>query len=154
MSEKFEHTTGPSRRGDPAAGWPGALPAAPRGHRSVSVYLVTPQPQAVVDFAAAVLGAVEVEPALRWPDGTIAHVALAIGDSVVMVGCTEARDAAQTAMLHVYVGDCDAVYARARAQGAESVQEPVEKGDGDRRAGVRDPAGNLWYFGARTGSAG
>jgi uncharacterized glyoxalase superfamily protein PhnB len=128
------------------------LAGAPHPYRSLSPYLVTPTPQAVVDFAGKVLGATEVEPAIRWPDGTIAHVALAIGDSVLMVGCTEARDQTQTAMLHVYVGDCDATYAAALVHGAESVQAPVEKGDGDRRAGVRDAAGNLWYFGARTGS--
>jgi uncharacterized glyoxalase superfamily protein PhnB len=124
----------------------------PHPYRSLSPYLVTPDPQAVVDFAAEVLGASEVEPAMRWPDGTIAHVALAIGDSVLMVGCTEAKDQTENAMLHVYVGDCDATFAAALAHGAESVQEPVEKGDGDRRAGVRDAAGNLWYFAARTGS--
>ena len=87
----------------------------PHPYRSLSPYLVTPTPQAVVDFATGVLGATEVEAAMRWPDGTIAHVALAIGDSVLMVGCTEARDQTQTAMLHVYVGDCDAAYQAALA---------------------------------------
>ncbi len=124
----------------------------PHPYRSVSPYLVTPEPQAVVDFAVQVLGAAEVEPAIRWPDGTIAHVALSVGDSVVMVGCTEARDQTQTAMMHVYVGDCDATYRTALVHGAESVQGPIEKGDGDRRAGVRDAAGNIWFFGARTGA--
>lgn len=125
----------------------------PHPYRSVSPYLVTPTPQAVVDFAAKVLGATEVEPAMRWPDGTIGHIALAIGDSIVMVGCTEGKDQTQTAMLHAYVGDCDATYRTALENGAESVQEPVDKGDGDRRAGVRDPAGNVWFFGARTGNS-
>ena len=40
--------------------------------------------------------------------------------------------------------DVDAAYQRALDAGGRSVQEPVQKGDPDRRAGVLDPAGNTW----------
>jgi PhnB protein len=34
--------------------------------------------------------------------------------------------------------------------GAESVQEPSQRGDPDRRGGVEDPVGNTW-IGTRVG---
>jgi PhnB protein len=53
--------------------------------------------------------------------------------------------------LHVYVPDVDATYRRALERGAESVQEPSEKGDGDRRGGIKDPAGNTWWIATHVG---
>jgi uncharacterized glyoxalase superfamily protein PhnB len=78
------------------------------------------------------------------PDGSIGHGELKIGDSVVMVG--EAPDEPVTAMLHLYVEDCDAVYQRALDAGAESLNEPTDQFYGDRSGGVRDKWGNQWYI--------
>ena len=48
---------------------------------------------------------------------------------------------------HVYVPDVDASYRRALDAGGVSVEEPNQKeGDPDRRAGVKDPAGNTWWI--------
>jgi uncharacterized glyoxalase superfamily protein PhnB len=49
--------------------------------------------------------------------------------------------------LHVYVEDVDATYRKALAAGGVPVQEPTQReGDPDRRGGVKDPAGNTWWF--------
>ncbi len=49
--------------------------------------------------------------------------------------------------LHVYVPDVDASYQRALEAGGLSVEEPKQsEGDPDRRAGVKDPAGNTWWI--------
>lgn len=53
--------------------------------------------------------------------------------------------------LHVYVPDVDATYRLALQNGATSVQEPSEQGDGDRRGGVKDPAGNTWWISTHVG---
>ncbi len=53
--------------------------------------------------------------------------------------------------LHVYVRDVDETYQRALDYGAEAVQTPSEKGDGDRRSGIRDPAGNTWWIATHLG---
>ena len=50
------------------------------------------------------------------------------------------------AMIHLYVDDCDAVHERAVAAGGTSVREPEDQFYGDRSAGVRDSAGNLWWI--------
>lgn len=50
------------------------------------------------------------------------------------------------AFLYVYVDDADAVYQRALAAGAQTVEAPTDTPYGDRRAMVRDPFGNLFQI--------
>ncbi len=125
----------------------------PPGYRTVSVYLVVPEPEAVARFATGVFGAAEVEPATRDEAGRVRHVALAIGDSVVMAGRASDGHPAQTAMLHVYVADADATFAAALAAGAETVMPLTDQDYGDRSGGVRDGQGVTWWIATRTGPA-
>ncbi|MEU9206693.1 VOC family protein [Streptomyces sp. NPDC048415] len=48
--------------------------------------------------------------------------------------------------------DCDALFERARASGAEVLQEPMDQPWGLRDCAFRDPAGNLLRFTERTDS--
>lgn len=48
--------------------------------------------------------------------------------------------------VHVYVPDVDAAFRRAIEAGGTVVQEPMEKGDGDRRGGISDPGGTIWWL--------
>jgi uncharacterized glyoxalase superfamily protein PhnB len=75
-----------------------------------------------------------------------------IGDSVVMVGAVGPRAATQSAF-YLYVPDADATHARALAAGATSIEEPTDTPYGDRRAMVRDEAGNTWQVATRTASS-
>ncbi len=49
--------------------------------------------------------------------------------------------------LYLYVPDADASYERALQAGCTSLQEPKDEFYGDRTSGVKDPFGNLWWFG-------
>jgi PhnB protein len=51
--------------------------------------------------------------------------------------------------LHVYLADVDAHFRRARAAGAEIVDEPEHQDYGDRRDHALDPEGQAWYFAQR-----
>jgi PhnB protein len=68
-----------------------------------------------------------------------------IGESLLMVSGTDVREP-MTAFLYVYVNDADKTYSRAVSAGAESIEEPRDTPYGDRRAMVRDPAGNIWQI--------
>jgi uncharacterized glyoxalase superfamily protein PhnB len=57
------------------------------------------------------------------------------------------------ARVHVYVPDVHAVYQRALATGAASVQEPVKKDDADKRGGVTDAGGTTWWIATQVDSA-
>ena len=68
-----------------------------------------------------------------------------IGDSLVMVSSAGPRDLFP-AFLYVYVADADAVYRRAVAAGAVTLEAPLDTPYGDRRAMIRDPFGNVWQI--------
>jgi uncharacterized glyoxalase superfamily protein PhnB len=118
--------------------------AIPDGYSSVTPYFAVRGANELVEFLKQAFGAEPRGDMMMMPDGSIGHGELKIGDSVVMVG--EAPDEPVTAMLHLYVEDCDAVYQRALDAGAESLNEPTDQFYGDRSGGVRDKWGNQWYI--------
>ena len=121
----------------------------PEGYRTVSAYLIAPEAEQVMAFAERVFGATPAKPPLRAPGGRLVNVAMALGDSVFMLAAPTDGAMRQTAMLHVYVADCDATHAAALEAGAESVTAPGDQFYGDRAGGVRDVAGSLWWIAER-----
>ena len=116
----------------------------PPGWHTVTPRVFVDDPARFVAFLRSVFGA-EGE----WEGSRPAEVR--VGDVVIMVGSTEAREATSSAF-YVYVEDVDAVHARAMAEGADSMEAPGETPYGDRRAMVQDAWGNTWQI-ARWGGA-
>jgi PhnB protein len=90
--------------------------------------------------------------------GSIAHVELAIGNSVVMLG-EEAPEygypgpeslGGSPAGMHLYVDDADAWVARAVAAGARIVSPVTDQFYGDRSGQIADPFGYGWTIATRT----
>jgi PhnB protein len=117
----------------------------PEGYRTVTPYLVVEGAGNVLEFMKQAFGA-EEKFRMETPSGSIGHAEAKIGDSIVMMGDADSEHAAMPAMIHLYVEDCDATYERALAAGATSEREPADQFYGDRSAGVRDQAGNLWWI--------
>lgn len=122
----------------------------PSDHSTVSAYVMTTRADALLGFLARVFGA-ETLLRLDREDGSVMHASVRIGDSTVMLADATADFPAFPAWLHVYVADVDATFGLAVAEGATEVQEPSEKGDGDRRAGFRDASGNTWWIATPVG---
>lgn len=122
-----------------------AVDPIPEGYRTVTPYLVVEGAAAVLDFVKEAFGA-EEKFRMDTPDGTIGHAEVQIGDSMVMMGDAGDQNPAMPAMIHLYVDDCDATYERALAAGGMSARAPTDQFYGDRSAGVRDTAGNLWWI--------
>ena len=123
----------------------------PNGYPTVSPYLIAAGAQRVIDFLKQTFGATELR-RYAMPDGSIMHVEVSIGDSVVMLGDAGDGWPAVPSHLPVYVEDVDATYRRALESGGVSVQAPERKGeDPDRRGGVKDPAGNTWWIATQVG---
>jgi PhnB protein len=119
----------------------------PDGFHTVTPYLIVEGAKKVIDFMQHALGARhDHEPTLR-PDGTIMHATLKIGDSMVMISDASEHAKAMPVMLYLYVPNADAAYQLALKAGATSITEPADQFYGDRSGGVRDSAGNSWFFG-------
>jgi uncharacterized glyoxalase superfamily protein PhnB len=99
----------------------------------------------VISFLKRVLDAQEIAK-YASPDGVVHHAEIRVGDSVVEMGEAHAKYTPMPAMFYVYVADCDALYRRALAAGAQSLHEPTDQPYGDRNSAVTDPFGNTWYF--------
>ncbi len=92
-------------------------------------------------------------------DGTIAHAQLRFGNGMIMLGSVVANDygrlikqpdeigGAETQTAYVIVEDADAVYARAKAAGAEIVLDIQDEDYGGRGFTCRDLEGHVWTFG-------
>ncbi|GGL59616.1 VOC family protein [Wenxinia marina] len=112
----------------------------PDGYTDLAPYLLLADPAAELRFCEEVLGGERLR--VFEEDGRIGHAEVRIGDTVLMLAGFEGPPA----MVHLYLPDPDAAFARAVAAGAEVLQPMMEKDDGDRRGGVRSPAGTQWYF--------
>jgi PhnB protein len=122
-----------------------AVSPIPEGYRTVTPYLVVEGATNVLEFVKQAFGA-EEKFRMDAPGGKIGHAEVQIGDSIVMMGDAGAENPAMPAMIHLYVDDCDATYERALVAGGTSEREPTDQFYGDRSAGVRDSAGNLWWI--------
>jgi PhnB protein len=117
----------------------------PEGYNSVSPYLIVNGVDATIAFLVEVFSAVELR---RIPDdeGKIAHAEVRIDDTVVMMADGSDGWPPIPAHVHIYASDVDAIYKRAIAAGAISVQEPIKKEDEDKRGGVKDAGGTTWWI--------
>ena len=121
-------------------------PYKPEGYSSVSVYIVVDGAQRFIDFLVYALNAKELRRFDR-EDGSIMHAEVQIDDTVVMISDSSEAYRAFPVWLHVYVADVDASFQRLLEASGIAVQKPEQKpGDADRRGGVKDPWGNIWWI--------
>jgi PhnB protein len=117
----------------------------PQGYSTVSPYLVVNGANDTIAFLIEVFGAVELR---RIPndEGKLIHAEVRIDDTVVMIADGGEGWSPMPSHVHVYVSDVDAIYQRAIAAGATSVQSPIQKEDDDKRGGVKDAGGTTWWI--------
>lgn len=117
----------------------------PAGYNSVSPYFVVKGAAKFVDLLTKLFNASQHRTFGR-PDGSVMHAELKIDDSIIMLSEASENFPGNNLLMHVYVPDVDATYAKALALGCTSLQVPSQKeGDTDKRGGFQDFAGNMWY---------
>ena len=116
----------------------------------IAPYLLYEDGAAAIDFLTKAFGFEEV---MRMDEsGVVNHAELRLGDDSIMLGEPGGdyrgpnKTDQRTSLVHVYVDDVDAHFERAKAAGAEIVQEPTDQEYGDRRYDAKDPEGQLWSF--------
>jgi PhnB protein len=115
-----------------------AVSAAPAGWHTVTPRIVARNAKGLVGFLCDVFGA-------GGKYESASPSVITIGDSKLMVSEAGERKPS-AAFLYVYVHDPDAVYRRALAHGAASIEEPLETPYGDRRCMIEDRWGNTWQI--------
>lgn len=116
----------------------------PEGVRTIQPYLHLRGADWMIAFLQDAFGA-DAFGVAKSPEGKVLHATIQIGDWTLEVD--EAHDHAQPmpGHFHLHVPDADALYARAIAAGAASIEAPNDKPYG-RSGGVRDPFGNSWFI--------
>ena len=130
-----------------------AKKAVPDGYHTVTPQLTLDNAAKAIDWYKKALGAEEVSRATS-PDGKILHAEIRIGDSRVMVndpvmgGKGPKAIGGSPASLWLYVEDCDALFDRAIAAGAQVVGGQMgnmaDQFWGDRCGTLTDPQGYKW----------
>jgi len=123
--------------------------AVPEGFHTVTPHLVLDNAAQALDWYKKALGAEEVNRAVG-PDGKIMHAELRIGDSRIMMndammgGKGPKAIGGSPAALWLYVEDCDALFNRAVAAGAQAKMPMADQFWGDRSGTIADPHGYSW----------
>ncbi|MEQ9815572.1 MAG: VOC family protein [Azospirillaceae bacterium] len=109
----------------------------------------------MIDWLVEAFG-FEVHALYRDDEGNVAHSQLAFGSAMIMIGHSREDDYGRMVGgpgenggkgIYVAVPDTDQACARARAAGAEILEEPTDRDYGNREFLCRDPEGNVWAFG-------
>jgi uncharacterized glyoxalase superfamily protein PhnB len=135
-----------------------AKSAVPEGHHTVTPQLIMDNAAEAIDWYTKALGAQEVSRAVG-PDGKIMHAEIRIGDSLIMLNDAMGGGKGPKALggspvsLWLYVEDCDALFNRAVAAGAQVPPGPMgQMADqfwGDRSGTFSDPHGYRWTIATR-----
>jgi PhnB protein len=125
-------------------------PPSLRGHFHYE-HLTIQGASRALDFYQRAFGATELM-RIPGPGDQVMHAEILLGDSHIMLAdeCPQMQAlgpktlGGSPVLLHLYVPDADALFARAIAAGA-TVEQPMEtKFYGDRSGSVLDPFGHRW----------
>ena len=122
----------------------------PEGFHTVTPYMTINGASDAIEFYKEAFEATEI---FRWadPDGRVRYAEVVIGDSPIMLtdeapeyGMAGPQSFGGSPVL--YVEDADAMFERAIVAGATELMPVEDSEDGDRRGGVTDPFGHVWYI--------
>lgn len=126
----------------------------PDGYHSVTPQLTLDDAATTIDWYKRALGAQELGRHLG-PDGKVMHAEIKIGNAIVMVndavmgGKGPRAIGGSPASLWVYAEDCDGLFNRAVAAGAQVRMPLADQFWGDRSGTFIDPAGYQWTIATR-----
>jgi len=116
----------------------------PAGYGTVTTGFRAADAKQMMQFLEKAFGAVHVS-------GELSHAEIRLGETMIELSEAHGQWGPTRGAFHIFVDDCDAVYAEALRAGATSMYEPADKPYGERSAGVTDPWGNQWFIGTAIG---
>jgi uncharacterized glyoxalase superfamily protein PhnB len=120
----------------------------------VTPYLLYEDGEAAIEFLTRAFGFREVDRTTGAAGGLHAELEVPPGGQVYLGQPRKFRNPAEvgrTSLVHVLVDSVDAHYERAKAAGAQIIEELNDLPFGHRRYGCVDPQGHEWYFAQEIG---
>jgi uncharacterized glyoxalase superfamily protein PhnB len=118
--------------------------------QTVFPYLLYEDGEAAIDFATRAFGFREVDRATGGAGGLHAELETPKGGRIYLGQPPKSyRNPAavgRTSHVYVLIDEVDRHYRRAKAEGAEIIEELTDLPFGHRRYGCKDPQGHEWYF--------
>lgn len=102
----------------------------PEEYHTVTPFLMLPKLRELIEFMKTAFDATERE-RTTFPDGTIMHTEVKIGDSIIMLAEIGAGKSPFPACMYLYLEDVDTTYESAIKAGADSMGEPEDQFWGD-----------------------
>ena len=116
----------------------------PNCFTSVTPYFIVSNAAEIIAFVKNAFDAEQFE--MHVEEGVTRHFGFKIFGSVIEGSeATEAFQATKMS-IHLYVSDCDAVFAKAISAGGKSIYAVADMPYGERSGGVEDPSGNSWWI--------
>ena len=124
------------------------------GHHAVTPYMIIKDAANAIMFYKKAFGATEL---MRVTDdsGKVRHAEIKIEDSPIMIvdefpeySVMKSPESLGGTTMHIflYVEDVDALFAQAIDAGAKELMPVEDHSEGDRRGGVTDPFGHIWWI--------
>lgn len=125
-----------------------------KGHHAVTPYMIIKDAADAITFYQKAFGATEL---MRLTDdnGKVQHAEIKIGDSPIMIvdefpkyPIMRSPQSLGGSSMHIflYVEDVDSLFAQAIDAGAKELMPVEDHSEGDRRGGVTDPFGHIWWI--------
>src|SRR5690625_1984838 len=123
-------------------------------HHTVTPYIIIKEAAKAITFYKKAFGADEMMQITNG-NGKIQHAEIKIGDSPIMIvdefsefPIMQSPKSLGGAGMHIflYVEDADALFAQAIDAGAKELETVKDHSEGDRRGGVIDPFGHIWWI--------
>jgi uncharacterized glyoxalase superfamily protein PhnB len=125
--------------------------------QTITPYLLYDDAGAALDFLSRAFGFEETR-RMTSDSGRVSHAEMTYRGGEIFLGQPPQPSSPRsyggtTVLVCVYVDDVDVHCEKARAAGAEIVDEPADQDYGERRYHCRDPEGHSWYFARPIGAS-
>jgi PhnB protein len=121
------------------------LEPVPTGYHVVTPWIISNNSDALASFIKKVFGGEERGRVLN-DDGSVGHLEIQIGDSIVMLFDSRQGWPETPSFLRLYVEDAENVISLAEEEGASVVTRLTALFFGDKVGRIRDLWGNIWWI--------
>lgn len=116
----------------------------PKGFTSITPYFIVNDPKTFSRFLVEAFDAEIVDEHIE--DDVFRHGAYRVFGAMIEASEGSEMYPSRPISIHLYVPDCDAVYAKAIEAGGKAIYEVSDMPYGERSGGVEDPCGNSWWI--------